>query len=159
MLRPSLRLWESALLIGMIALMSGMNVPTMNAFIIDHVDGTIEELSIISGVNMILQAIHIKGKLRRNPSNTAGTTQNTACVKMRPTNPFFVSPTSLMTAKSNVLDSTESSRSEQMSRHEIIMNMMRRTSNMTKEWTLKRLLSLQEWMMKTKTKTKMTTKR
>ena len=70
----------------------------------------------------------ITGKEIAKANITAGSTNIEAYVRIMPTNPYFVSPTSLMTAISKDLDSTEARSSEKTRRFAMIKKRRRSTS-------------------------------
>ena len=110
--KASFKLVESALLIGAIALIAGINRPRQRAWAAALGSGYRECLKPRSSVNKLVYRKYIIGTLVANPSTMAGTTNIAACVKIIVAKPALLNPTNLMTPISNVLVSTDMRRSE-----------------------------------------------
>ena len=105
MLRDSARFTLKAFLTGMIALRVGITNPMNNACKVALISGN--GVGLGPELNNKLYINHMQGIEHINPESKEGITKHTDYVKIIPTNPSLVSPTSLIIPISYVLVSTE----------------------------------------------------
>ena len=111
-LSESVRFFVRARLIGIIDENIGIKMPIASASVVATPSGQIDGVKPSVLLNKVSKTKYMQGKASPNPRMTEGTTNREACVKIMPMKPALVIPTRRITPISNVLVSTEISRSE-----------------------------------------------